>query len=106
MNNEPFDDNVRSRTESDREPRASNDDPCGESESLSEIDRHNRNLCIPVLSGIFVDPQLTVDPLPNRRLTELSGRLESNFYLKKAKAESELTSQGSPPTLGIDDFCC
>jgi hypothetical protein len=106
MTNEPIDDNVRSRTESDAERRAANDDSRGENESLSEIDRHNRNFCIPVASGIFVDPQLSIDPLPPRRLTDLEPELESKFYLKKVKAESQLASRGSPPTLGIDNFCC
>ena len=106
MTNEPFDDNVRSRTESDPDRPAASDDSHGDTKALSETDRHNRNLYIPVPCGIFVDPQLTVDQQPNRRLTDLGARLESRFALKKAKPPSTLTSRDSLPTLGIDDFCC
>jgi hypothetical protein len=106
MTNEPLDDNVRSRTESDPDRSAAGDPSRDDTGSLSETDRHNRNLCIPEPTGIFVDPQLTIDPQPIRRLTDLGARLESRFSLKKAKPPYELTSRDSPPTLGIDSFCC
>jgi hypothetical protein len=106
MTNEPFDDQVRSGTESDRERQAASDSGRDEGASLSETDRHNRKLCIPVPEGIFVDPQLTIDPPIHRRLTDLKPELESTLNLKKAKAASQFASKGSPPTLGIDSFCC
>jgi len=106
MTSEPFDDHVRSRTEPEGDRPAARDDTCEDRRSLSEIDRHNRNLCIPIPEGIFVDPQLSIDPPPHRRLTDLGRRLESELYLQKIKAASRLTSKGSPPTLGVDSFCC
>jgi hypothetical protein len=106
MTHEPFDDNVSPRTESDPDRTGTSDAARHESGATSEIDRYNRNLCIPAPQGIFVDPQLTIDPQPIRRLTELGPRLESKFIRTKNETESVLPSRDSPPTLGIDDFCC
>ena len=106
MTDKPFDDNVSPRTESDSHPPTASDDSRDDTGALSEIDRHNRKFCIPVPGGIFVDPQVTIDPQPNQSLPCWGPKLESKFTLRKAKTQSAPALRDSPPTLGIDDFCC
>ena len=106
MTNEPFDDNFSPRTESNPDRSAAGDDLRDDPGAPGERDRHERKFCIPAPGGIFVNPQLSIDPQPHRSLPHLGPIFESKFHLKKAKTQSPPALWDSPPTLGIDDFCC
>jgi hypothetical protein len=72
----------------------------------NETDRYDRALSIPPHGGIFVNPQLTIDPNDLSGLTDSRPRLESKISPKESETPSVLASKPSPPPLGIDDFCC